>query len=97
MSESHSIVEYGEEIDAALKKDKTRLGDVFNQGDRSPEEIASELGVATKGFVYKLRKYIAAIREGEIPTATILDGPRYGGGGEGIPEKTQGVAGKSPD
>ncbi len=72
MSESHSIVEYGEEIDAALKKDKTRLGDVFNQGDRSPEEIASELGVATKGFVYKLRKYIAAIREGEIPTATIM-------------------------
>ena len=36
----------------------------------SPEEIASALGVATKGFVSNYRKYIAAIQEGKIPTAT---------------------------
>lgn len=69
MSENHNIVEYREEIDAALKVDHGRLGDVFRGGDGSPGEIASALGVPTTGFVYKLRKYIAAIREGKIPTA----------------------------
>ena len=69
MSESYNV---REEIEVALKKDKTRLGDVFNQRDRPPEEIASTLGVATKGFVYSHRQYIDAIQEGKIPTATTL-------------------------
>ena len=87
MSESYNIAEYREEIDAALKKDKTRLGDVFNQGDRSPEEIASELGVATKGFVYNYRRHIDAIQEGGYRPQ--LRRRRNGRSGEGIPEKTR--------
>ena len=65
MSESYNI---REEIEAALKKDETRLGDVFNQGDRPSEEIASKLGVPTSGFVSNCRRHIAAIQEGKIPT-----------------------------
>lgn len=69
MSENHNIVEYREEIDAALKVDPGRLGDIFRSGDDSPGEIASALGVSTKGFVSNYRRHIAAIREGEIPTS----------------------------
>ena len=67
MSESYNIAEYREEIDAALKADSGRLGGVFREGDDSPGEIASALGVTTNSFVYKYREYIAAIREGKIP------------------------------
>lgn len=74
MSESYNIDKYKEEIDAALGKDDTRLGEVFRleREGRSPGEIANELGVATKGFVYSHRQYIDAIREGKISTATTL-------------------------
>ena len=69
MSESYNIAEYREEIDAALKADSGRLGDVFREGDDSPGEIARALGVDTTGFVSNYRRHIAAIQEGKIPTA----------------------------
>ena len=72
MSEDHNIADHKEEIDAALEKDGTRLGDVFRleREGRSSEEIARELGITTNGFVYNYRRHIDAIREGKIPTAT---------------------------
>lgn len=68
MSESYNIDEYREEIDAALKADPGRLGDVFRRGDDPSGEIASELGVLTSGFVSNYRRHIVAIRKGKIPT-----------------------------
>ena len=56
---------YLKEVERALDKDETRLGEVWrlSQQGVSEEEIAKELNVKTTGMVYGTRRYIKAIRE----------------------------------
>lgn len=59
-----------EELVAILQEDSSRIGDVYRGtcAGRSAEEIASDLGVETSGFVWGYRKSIALLLEGELPT-----------------------------
>lgn len=56
------------EIEKALETDSTRLGEVWERPDRTPQEIAEELGIPTSGFVYSYRRIIASLVNGDVPT-----------------------------
>lgn len=56
-----------EEVKKALETDSTRLGEVWDRPDRTPQEIAEELGVPTSGFVYSYRRIIASLVSDEVP------------------------------
>lgn len=56
-----------EEVKNALGTDSTRLGEVWDRPERTPQEIAEELGVLTSGFVYSYRRIIASLVNGEVP------------------------------
>lgn len=62
------------EIKEALLKDPTRLGDVYRGRlkDKSPEEIAGELGVSTSGFVWNNTRHIRVIESGDYPSGVTM-------------------------
>lgn len=61
--------QYLAEVREALENDTTRLGEVWQltNEDKSPDEIAEELGLKTLQFVHKNRRHIQAIIEGVLP------------------------------
>ncbi len=61
---SHVFVD---EVKKALETDSSRLGEVWRRGEKTPQEIAEELGVATLGFVYSYRRITVALIDGEVP------------------------------
>lgn len=58
------------ELDQYLAADQTRVGQVYRLGRRglSPDRIATELGVATSGFVSNNRTIARALLEGHVPS-----------------------------
>ena len=63
--------QYLKEVQKALEKDTTRLGDVWGleKKEKSPNEIAEELDVSTNTFVYGYRRFIQAIEEENLPNS----------------------------
>ena len=63
--------QYLKEVQKALENDTTRLGEVWQltNEDKSPAEIAEELGLKTHQFVYRNQTHIRAIEEGVLPTS----------------------------
>lgn len=57
-----------------IQKDQSRLGQVYLCRERglTADQIASELGVATSGFVSNYSRTIRALVDGELPTAPTL-------------------------
>lgn len=67
MSNPSSLVLF--EIDAALARDPTRIGDVF-RGKRdglTNAKIAASVGASTRGFITNYTGYIESIRSGKVP------------------------------
>lgn len=66
--------QYLREVTGALERDNTRLGDVWthDKNEKSPDDIAQELGVATSGFVHTYKRYTRIIRDGDIPETPTL-------------------------
>ena len=64
--------QYLTEVREALEHDNTRLSEVwqFTNEDKSPAEIAEELGLKTHQFVYRNQTHIRAIEEGVLPTSS---------------------------
>ena len=62
------------ELERMLESDGSRVGDVYRRRDKSPEEIARELGVRTAGFVANNRTIIRALLEGVLPTGQVIRG-----------------------
>jgi hypothetical protein len=62
------------EIIDFIRDDQSRLGEVFRGLERglNADEIASELGVATSGFVWNQSRMIQALTRGDLPTAPTL-------------------------
>ena len=60
--------EYLREVQEALERDNTRLGEVWRgrKEGKSPNVISEELNVSTSGFVYTNLSYIRAIIEGDV-------------------------------
>ena len=58
---------YREEVERALSKDETRLGEVWRLKGLKPKEIAEKLNVNSWEFVYNRRRDIKAIEEGILP------------------------------
>ena len=58
------------ELEAILDRDNTRVGEVHRLTRRglTPPQIASELGVATSGFVSNARSAGRALLEGHVPS-----------------------------
>ncbi|MCY4156569.1 MAG: GIY-YIG nuclease family protein [Gammaproteobacteria bacterium] len=66
---------YSEEVQQAFEKDAAngkRIGQVWklSKEEKSPVEIAQELGVDTHHFVYNCRRCIKAIEDGVLPEST---------------------------
>lgn len=68
---------YRQEIESALKKNTSRIGDVFrarlDDADKTPRTIADELGISTVGSIYYYQFIIATLTEGR----KLTDAPRY--------------------
>ena len=58
---------YLEEVQSALNKDETRLGDVYRCPEKKPKQIAEELEVKSSSWVYSSRRDIRAIEDGSVP------------------------------
>lgn len=66
-SHDHELVQDGiEEINPGNRLDTSRRG-LGPSRERTPQEIAEELGVPTSGFVYSYRRIIASLVNGEVP------------------------------
>jgi hypothetical protein len=63
-----------EEIEEFLRRDRTRLGDVFRLSEEglSPNQIAERLAIPTSGFVYNYRYRIEAILDGKASASPNL-------------------------
>jgi hypothetical protein len=63
-----------DELVAFLNQDGSRLGDVYRLTERGldPQQIAAELGVGTSAFVGNYRVLVAALLNGDVPTAPSL-------------------------
>jgi hypothetical protein len=57
-----------------LEQDLSRLGEVYRGLERglSAEQIAAELHVSTSNFVWNYGRILAALLEGDLPTATTV-------------------------
>jgi hypothetical protein len=57
-----------------LEQDLSRLGEVYRGLERglSAEQIATELHVSTSNFVWNYGRILAALLEGDLPTATTV-------------------------
>jgi hypothetical protein len=62
------------EIEAILRDDQSRIGDVYRRPDLTPEEIAADLGVSTHNFVFNVRYTIRALLEGVLPGGDAMRG-----------------------
>ncbi len=62
------------EIEAIIRTDQSRLGEVFLGRERglSADQIAAELGVATSGFVSNYSRAILSLTHGDLPNAPSL-------------------------
>lgn len=72
---SEKVLSVTEEIDQMLHEDDSRLGDVFRlyfEQRLPPQEVASNLDVATVGFVYSYKTTIDALRDGDYSESVHL-------------------------
>lgn len=77
MTDAERHESYREEIEAALKVDTSRIGDVFrlqqSDEDKSAQSIADDLGLGTSNSVYSYRSSIRTLLEGR----RVVSGTHY--------------------